>query len=214
MAWAQSKKPHDIRLVGHWPTDSSAARWASESEKVPTEIVYENGSAVRWGFGVRDDDRPIRWFKLLLARQSLQQLDGAENEQIVKDIKADLASMRKSAADVIADYLSLLWQHVLKELTASLTSPTLDNLVIRVVITTPALWETDARNMMKSAAKKAGILKPRRSGATTLRFVSEPEAAALATFGDAAIEINPAVKVSFQPTRSIESAITHPTPEW
>ncbi|EMT61794.1 Mitochondrial-type heat shock protein 70 [Fusarium odoratissimum] len=53
-----------------------------------------------------------------------------------------------------------------------------------VVITLPAIWPPYAQQRMKQAAKTSGILDARSCGETKLRFISEPEAAALATIKD------------------------------
>jgi len=45
----------------------------------------------------------------------------------------------------------------------------------------PAIWKDYARQGMEEAATRAGILKHRPVGPTTLSFVPEPEAAALVT---------------------------------
>ena len=52
---------------------------------------------------------------------------------------------------------------------------------MHIVITVPAIWKGYARQAMREAAKKAGILNLRMAGATTLTFAPEPEAAALST---------------------------------
>ncbi|ENH61131.1 Mitochondrial-type heat shock protein 70 [Fusarium oxysporum f. sp. cubense race 1] len=53
-----------------------------------------------------------------------------------------------------------------------------------VVITLPAIWPPYAQQRMKQAAKTSGILDARSCGETKLCFISEPEAAALATIKD------------------------------
>lgn len=57
---------------------------------------------------------------------------------------------------------------------------------LQVVITLPAIWPPYAQQRMKQAAQQSSILDARPAGATTLRFISEPEAAALATIIDLA----------------------------
>lgn len=60
-----------------------------------------------------------------------------------------------------------------------------------VVITIPAIWENYARDNMRKAVEKAGILASRRGGETSLSFAPEPEAAALASLcGQQGIEKN------------------------
>lgn len=53
-----------------------------------------------------------------------------------------------------------------------------------IVITLPAIWPDYARNRMREAAEQAGMLSARVAGETTLSFISEPKAAALATLSD------------------------------
>ena len=53
-----------------------------------------------------------------------------------------------------------------------------------VVLTVPAIWHDDAKEMMREAAQWAGICSKRPAGDTGLDLVSEPEAAALATISD------------------------------
>ncbi|KAF2824912.1 hypothetical protein CC86DRAFT_456871 [Ophiobolus disseminans] len=60
----------------------------------------------------------------------------------------------------------------------------MDRLRFQVVCTVPAVWTTQAVYRMREAAGHAGILSDRSAGPTSLRFVSEPEAAALATLED------------------------------
>lgn len=54
----------------------------------------------------------------------------------------------------------------------------------KIVATLPAIWPAYAQNRMYEAIEKAGILKDRIAGSTSLEFISEPEAAALATIKD------------------------------
>jgi molecular chaperone DnaK (HSP70) len=55
---------------------------------------------------------------------------------------------------------------------------------LEVVITLPAIWPHYAQARMRKAARDAGILDDHVAGPTTLRFISEPEAAAIATLQD------------------------------
>ncbi|KAF4344655.1 chaperone protein [Fusarium beomiforme] len=57
---------------------------------------------------------------------------------------------------------------------------------LKVIITLPAIWPPYAQQRMNQAARKSGIHNARPAGLTGLRFISEPEAAALATIKDLA----------------------------
>ncbi|CAF3512579.1 unnamed protein product [Fusarium graminearum] len=54
----------------------------------------------------------------------------------------------------------------------------------QVVLTLPTIWPPYAQNRMKQATQQSGILDGRPAGTTMLQFISEPEAAALATIKD------------------------------
>ena len=57
---------------------------------------------------------------------------------------------------------------------------------LHVIITMPAIWPAYAQSRMRASVRASGILDSRLAGATALRFITEPEAAALATLKDVA----------------------------
>ncbi|EXA52290.1 hypothetical protein FOVG_00635 [Fusarium oxysporum f. sp. pisi HDV247] len=77
-----------------------------------------------------------------------------------------------------------IWDHSVESIRRAIGDGVMKRSKFQVVITLPAIWPPYAQQRMKMAAKQAGILDPRLAGPTTLRFVSEPEAAALATIKD------------------------------
>lgn len=95
-----------------------------------------------------------------------------------------LKEIDKTAVDVVGDYLGALWKHVLETIYKARGEHVIDAMVFHVVITVPAIWKDYARQAMGEAARKAGILETRVAGPTTLDYVPEPEAAALATLGE------------------------------
>ncbi len=101
------------------------------------------------------------------AREKLQRQSGYESDGVI---------------DLIAEFLKHLWEHALEEISREIE---VDVLPLKVALTVPAIWPVYAREKMKEAAKKAGILDPRPLGAkTTLLLVEEPEAAAMCTLFD------------------------------
>lgn len=105
----------------------------------------------------------------------------------INEARARLAKEGKEIVQVIADYLRFLWNNTIAAIEKSETRAVVDSTPYVVVLTFPALWETEATQRMQDAAKQAGILDPRRRttvAATTLHTVEEPEAAALATYAD------------------------------
>jgi molecular chaperone DnaK (HSP70) len=176
--------PESGDVVKTWPGIEGLA----ESSKVPTQIYYE-GNNIKWGFNIPAGKKPLRWFKLLLLREEDLKppyIDTAvRNSAYIKETKEMLSKLHKSAEDVVADYLGLLWKTVLEAIRTVLGAA-MDGQPLRVVLTFPAIWPVYAQHRMKAAAETAGILDPRIGAEPTkLHLCAEPEAAALAVMHDA-----------------------------
>jgi molecular chaperone DnaK (HSP70) len=126
---------------------------------------------------------PLKWFKLLLLDEEDMDEKIRDSTQI-KKAKELLAQTGKTAVEVISDYLYFLWNHALENIVRDFSEEGVDGTPFRVVITVPAVWNQKANARMRKAALAAGILDSRLAGETILHIVSEPEAAALATFED------------------------------
>lgn len=191
-AWAKSGALDQVEVISQW---SSQTIGATDSDKVPSDISYdEYDKPAKWGFGLHASDNPIRWAKLLLSPLSLSTLNTQE-EKVVDTTRRHLKEIGKTAVDVIADYLRFLWSHILARLKVRLTAPVLDNMVLKVVLTVPAIWDHSAHQQMRTAARQAGILSWRACGKTEITLIAEPAAAALATYFDAEIKRNPLIRV-------------------
>jgi len=200
VAWAYSKQPEDIEIVTNWDCVDSQN---SDKGKAPTRIAYEkrnphnpytNGqdsTRITWGYGV-EDENAAEWFKLLLLDDDDMDEEQGTSAQILR-AKSLLLEAGKTPVQAVGDYLRLLWQHAVSNMERKFGEATVDGLAFKVVCTVPAVWNNEAVGRMRKAAKSAGIMKPRAAGATTLNFVSEPEAAALATFED--LKVRPNLKV-------------------
>jgi hypothetical protein len=181
VAWAWSKRLENINVVTNW---DSVLYLNKENEKAPSEIYYGEGTEeVSWGYGIPLEAESLKWFKLLLVDEGDLQEDVRKSKQI-KRAREMLANHRKTAVEVVADYLRLLWKHVIKTIERERGSNSASRLPFRVVLTVPAIWPHNAQQRMWEAASKAGILDPRTCGETTLRLVPEPEAAALASLSE------------------------------
>jgi hypothetical protein len=168
--------------VTDWPAGDNRA-------KVPTRIHYTAGGGNQCGYEIPNGVDPLKWFKLLLMKEEdiPQYLHDSGHIKKIDEARAQLAKERKDVVQVIADYLRFLWNNTIAAIEKSETRAVVDSTPYVVVLTFPALWETDATQKMQDAAKQAGILDPRRRttvAATTLHTVEEPEAAALATYAD------------------------------
>jgi hypothetical protein len=147
-------------------------------------VLFYEHDEVMWGYGVPPDVEPIQWVKLLLLQDEDLPNEVRESEVLLRARKM-LRETGKTATDVIGDYLRLLWQHILDTAIKARGKNVLNALSFHVVITVPAIWKNYAREGMRDAARKAGILAPRRAGPTTLSFAPEPEAAAIASLCEA-----------------------------
>ena len=172
MSWAYSEDPDTINEVSHWPCREHQFR---DEAQVPTQ--YDLASK-QWGYLVPRDSVPLRWFKLLLLEEKDVKEDLRDSEYL-RDARRQLQRFDSDGViDVIADFLRELWAHALEEIKVQID---IDLLRFRVALTVPAIWPQYAKQKMKEAAKRAGILAPRSIGETTLVLVEEPEAAAVAT---------------------------------
>ncbi|KAM0346552.1 hypothetical protein ACHAO7_011748 [Fusarium culmorum] len=183
-AWATVAdiESDNVNIVTSWP-DTGV-----QEGKAPTVLFYEHGNTF-WGYGVPRDVEPVQWFKLLLLKSEDQPEEIRGHEYLVQARKM-LEDEQKSVVDVIADYLRLLWGHVLETIIKARGKNVIEALGFHVVITVPAIWKNYARDFMLQAARDAGIMAPRRAGRTTLSFVPEPEAAALASICERGEDLN------------------------
>jgi hypothetical protein len=150
--------------------------------QIPTQVDLATGN---WGYLVSKDADPVRWFKLLLLETQDLKRDMKDSGGPLEDSRQKLrkhAGFEPGAVvNLIGEFLQNLWKHTLEEINHEIDT---DLLPIKVAITVPAIWPLYAREKMEAAAKKAGILDPRRIGNTKLILVEEPEAAAVSTLFD------------------------------
>lgn len=181
MAWAYSREPEEIEIVTSW---ESELNHCSDVEKAPTQIHYgHNSRDIKWGYGISPEHEPLKWFKLLLLEpKDIPQ--GAANSTQLKEARRLQSKVGKEPVEIVACFLRKIWDHSVESIRRAIGDGVMKRSKFQVVITLPAIWPPYAQQRMKMAAKQAGILDPRLAGSTTLRFVSEPEAAALATIKD------------------------------
>ncbi|KAL4931804.1 Hsp70 family protein [Aspergillus undulatus] len=164
VAWATVADfaSEQINLITSWPGTGR------EEGKAPTELFYEDDQ-IFWGYEIPDDADPVRWFKLLLVKDEDLNEDTRSSEFVLRGRKM-LKETGKTAIGLIADYLRLLWRHILETVKKARGEYVVDALRFHVVITG-----------MEEAARQAGIMDSRPAGETKLSFAPEPEAAAFST---------------------------------
>jgi len=208
VSWAFSGVPDTIKQIVSW--DNEVLQGVGEQVKVPSKIHYPSDSdppppsdadyfsneddlsgafdtrtETTWGYGVPTRCEVLQWFKLLL-------LDDEDLEKYLSDaalahltrVRRAIQNSGREVLDIIRDYLRLLWKHVLEGVAKSLGRDRVEQIPFTVVVTVPAVWKGYVRSRMRMAIKAAGILDERAAGPTIFQFVSEPEAAALATLTD------------------------------
>ncbi|CAJ0545661.1 Ff.00g091340.m01.CDS01 [Fusarium sp. VM40] len=187
VAWAYSREPDEIEIVTSWDTELNHC---SDVEKAPTQLYFdENGQNVKWGYSIPIDKEPLKWFKLLLIDPKDLPTDVARSSQL-QEARRLKNKIKKEPIEIIATFLRKLWDHSLDSIRRAVGVDLLKRTKLQVVITLPAIWPPYAQQRMKQASQQSGILDGRPAGATTLRFISEPEAAALATIKDHAKRSN------------------------
>jgi hypothetical protein len=201
IAWAHSTNPRstlysrDIHVISDWSGGKGDA-------KVPSQIWYlEDGSGqYLCGNEIPDGVEPLKWFKLLQAKEEdlPRHMTEAGDFDKIEEAQYRLNAIGKRIEDVVADYLRFLWIHVLAAIERAKTRPVLNTTAFHVVLTFPAIWQADAMQKMRVAVQKAGILDRRRAGTTVFDLVPEPEAAALATYADILNEVEHARDGSYQ----------------
>jgi molecular chaperone DnaK (HSP70) len=96
----------------------------------------------------------------------------------------------KKPIDLAADYLQHLWEHASDTLKSRFGETYMETIQIKLVLTVPAMWDHQAQELTKKAAKMAGF---GRRGKTKMELCSEPEAAARYVFSE-----NVALRVSYE----------------
>ncbi|OLN87951.1 Heat shock 70 kDa protein 12A 1 [Colletotrichum chlorophyti] len=184
VSWAYSGQPDAIEVITRWEAELN---FASDTEKTPSILYNGPQGGVSWGYGIPPDTdkEPLRWFKLLLVDAKDLPTDLRDSPQIATARRL-AKNANKEPHEIISGYLRRLWNHSMECIGISAGEDTVKACRFHVVITLPAIWPDYAKARMRRAAEGAGLLEKRQAGETTLAFISEPEAAALATTKDVA----------------------------
>ncbi|KAG7287659.1 hypothetical protein NEMBOFW57_007172 [Staphylotrichum longicolle] len=180
-AFTWSKKTERIQVISSWDSEFQSS---FNEKKVPTAISFGRNNKVTWGYNIAFDADQARWFKLLLIDDEDLPED-VRNSAKINEARQYLSKHNKTATEVAALFLRQLWNHSIQRITETASRNVLNYSKFHIVITLPAIWPAYACTRMKEVATLAGMLANRGVGGDTeLSFVSEPEAAALATLSD------------------------------
>ncbi|KAH0430382.1 hsp70 family chaperone [Colletotrichum camelliae] len=191
ISWAFAGQPKNIEVITQWPSELS---FNSDTEKTPSTLLYGTlQDDATWGYSVpaHSTDECLKWFKLLLIDPRDLSPELRESPQIAT-AKRLLETSNREVVEVISSYLQRLWNHSIDCIARSTGKGLLRLCTFHVVVTIPAIWPEYSKARMRRAAKDAGILDIRPAGETVLSFVTEPEAAALATLCD--LQFRPDIK--------------------
>ncbi|KAL1933554.1 hypothetical protein VTP01DRAFT_7644 [Rhizomucor pusillus] len=163
-AFAQNDEVIDIVK---WP------KFSSVYPKIPT-LNYYNGTSKelsQWGNAARlEMQRPTARNSVLLKQYKLY-LD----ENIAKELPPLPNGL--TIVDAIADYLRVFHDHVVGELKKGFAKHYSQE-QFRYCLTVPAMWSEKAKNTMREAAIRAGLISE-TDHRDRLMLISEPEAAVL-----------------------------------
>jgi molecular chaperone DnaK (HSP70) len=179
----KNKIAKSVEIIRQWPGSGSA-------DKVPTVLAY-NVLPPTWGFpALKTTEQQIAHFKLGLqkdVRKYYSMAPVAKPPSSQKSTPAvsvlggflndnnwhHPALKSKTALDFAADYLTGICEYVLKQRLVRVYDPDfLARQQLSYVVTVPAIWGDEARELTRQAAFRAGILRHK------LMLITEPEAAA------------------------------------
>lgn len=157
----------DIEILDQWGS-------GSRQKQVPSRIAYH--PTLAWGYEVEPGQVAYCWTKLLLDQNA--PITYHDDEKLRKAYGSGYKATvdGKSAEDIVADYLSLLYSHVMREMERKISAPILRVTPISFWFTHPALWSLRAQTSTMNAAARAGF---RSRPQDEILLIKEPEAAAI-----------------------------------
>ncbi|XP_023659305.1 heat shock 70 kDa protein 12A isoform X2 [Paramormyrops kingsleyae] len=174
-AYSFTKEPECIHIMRRWEGGDPGV----SNQKTPTTILltpdrkfHSFGYAARDFYHDLDPTEARHWFYLEKFKMKLHTL---ANLSIETDIQA-ANGKRVKALDIFSYALSFFKDQALKELSDQ-TGAEFNNADVRWVITVPAIWKQPAKQFMREAAYKAGLVS--RDNPDQLIIALEPEAASI-----------------------------------
>ncbi|KAK2801368.1 hypothetical protein FQN50_007753 [Emmonsiellopsis sp. PD_5] len=164
-----------IKTIVKWPGNPD------NREKVPSAIAYSGdlGEVDTWGYEALADTSTFSWFKLLMNQGGHS--SNEDDPLLQQAVGAGLLKIPqgKTATELAQDYMTCLYQHVLKYLNKAYKSDIVADLPIHAILTAPADWGPEYKATLIKVAEAAGIAS---RDCDRISTIDEPEAAALAAF--------------------------------
>jgi hypothetical protein len=162
-----------IEVIHDWPSRHGKI---GTREKVPSEVAYLK-EGLRWGSDIPPHEKRHMWTKLQLDNRG----DG-EVAKIIGELTSSVLEPRKPPVEIIADFLTQVMAHLIKNLDDKYGKELWRTLPITLVITVPAVWSDVAKHRTMQAIEKAGFNSLQFPQLTMPVLVTtEPEAAAIHT---------------------------------
>ncbi|XP_004076967.1 heat shock 70 kDa protein 12A isoform X1 [Oryzias latipes] len=174
-AYAFTKEPECIHTMRRWEGGDPGV----SNQKTPTTILLTPDRKFHsFGYAARDfyhDLDPSESKQWLYLEKFKMKLHTTPNLSINTDLHA-ANGKRVKALDIFAYALAFFKEQALKELSDQ-TGGDFDNNDVRWVITVPAIWKMPAKQFMREAAYKSGLVS--RDTPEQLIIALEPEAASI-----------------------------------
>nr|QQL94686.1 heat shock protein family A member 12A [Lateolabrax maculatus] len=174
-AYAFTKEPECIHTMRRWEGGDPGV----SNQKTPTTILLTPDRKFHsFGYAARDfyhDLDPSESKHWLYLEKFKMKLHTTANLSIDTDLHA-ANGKRVKALDIFAYALAFFKEQALKELSDQ-TGGEFDNNDVRWVITVPAIWKMPAKQFMREAAYKSGLVC--RENPEQLIISLEPEAASI-----------------------------------
>ncbi|XP_047459118.1 heat shock 70 kDa protein 12A isoform X3 [Mugil cephalus] len=174
-AYAFTKEPECIHTMRRWEGGDPGV----SNQKTPTTILLTPDRKFHsFGYAARDfyhDLDPSESKHWLYLEKFKMKLHTTANLSIDTDLHA-ANGKRVKAIDIFAYALAFFKEQALKELSDQ-TGGEFDNNDVRWVITVPAIWKMPAKQFMREAAYKSGLVS--RENPEQLIIALEPEAASI-----------------------------------
>ncbi|KAI4684527.1 uncharacterized protein J4E84_006517 [Alternaria hordeiaustralica] len=161
-----------IEVIHDWPSQHTKI---GTKEKVPSEVTYQK-QGLLWGALIPPNVQRHMWTKLQLDPVNKGQL-----VKIVREVSTSTENTNKLPVEIIADFLSQIKAHLIKNLDQKYGKVLWRGLAITLVVTVPAVWTDVAKARTLEAVAKAGFNILEFPQLKNTIMTTEPEAAAIYT---------------------------------
>jgi len=163
-----------IEVITDWPSRHTKI---GTREKVPSEVAYLP-DGMQWGSLIAPNVQRHMWTKLELNNTSV-----GEAARIFEELSLSGSAPRKSAVEIVADFLTHVKDHLIKNLDEQYGPELWRTLPITLVVTVPAVWTDAAKDRTLQAVRRAGFNSSMFPMLKRTVTTTEPEAAAIYTIG-------------------------------